>query len=58
MEMSDPELLQRLLEDPPPARVSAFLPGTEAKLRREAGLKPLADYVEVIEPAVSAVVAA
>jgi chromosome segregation protein len=58
MEMSDPELLQRLLEDPPPARVSAFLPGTEAKLRREAGLKPLADYVEAIEPTVSGVVAA
>ncbi len=58
MEMSDPELLQRLLEDPPPARVSAFLPGTEAKLRREAGLKPLADYVEAVEPAVSGVVAA
>src|SRR2546430_7447511 len=58
MEMSDPELLQRLLEDPPPARVSAFLAGSEAKLRPEAGLKPLADYVEAIEPAVSAVVAA
>jgi len=58
MEMSDPELLQRLLEDPPPARVSAFLPGTEAKLHREAGLKPLADYVEAIEPAVSGVIAA
>jgi chromosome segregation protein len=58
MEMSDPELLQRLLEDPPPARVSAFLTGTEAKLRHEAGLKPLADYVEAIEPAVSGVVAA
>src|SRR6266581_3840928 len=26
MEMSDPELLQRLLDDPPPARVSAFSP--------------------------------
>src|SRR5258706_148051 len=37
MEMSDPELLQRLLEDPPPARVSAFLPGTEAELRRDGG---------------------
>jgi chromosome segregation protein len=58
MEMADPELLQRLLEDPPPARVSAFLPGTEAKLLREAGLRPLADYVEAIEPAVSGVVVA
>ena len=58
MEMSDPELLQRLLEDPPPARVSAFLPGTDAKLSLEPGLKPLADYVEAVEPAVSGVIAA
>ena len=58
MEMSDPELLQRLLEDPPPARVSAFSPGAEADLRREAGLTPLADYVQSTEPAVGAVVSA
>lgn len=58
MEMSDPELLQRLLDDPPPARVSAFSPGAEADLRREKGLKPLADYVEAAEPAVGAVVSA
>jgi chromosome segregation protein len=58
MEMSDPEVLQRLLEDPPPARVSAFLPGTDAKLHHEPGLKPLAECVEAVEPAVSGVVAA
>jgi len=58
MEMSDPELLQRLLEDPPPARVSAFSPGSAADLRREKGLTPLADYVKVSEPAVAAVVSA
>jgi chromosome segregation protein len=58
MEMTDPELLQRLLEDPPPARVSAFSPGTDAELRREKGLTPLANYVEAAEPAVGAVVAA
>jgi chromosome segregation protein len=58
MEMSDPELLQRLLEDPPPARVSAYFPGTDSELHREAGLKPLADYVAAAEPAVGAVVAA
>jgi chromosome segregation protein len=57
MEMSDPELLQRLLEDPPPARVSAFSPGSETDLRREKGLTPLAEYVEA-EPAVNAVVSA
>ena len=58
MEMSDPELLQRLLEDPPPARVSAFSPGSEADLQREKGLTPLANYVEAAEPAVRAVVSA
>jgi len=58
MEMSDPELLQRLLEDPPPARVSAFSPGAEADLRHEKGLTALADYVEAAEPAVGAVVSA
>ncbi|HZT62469.1 MAG TPA: chromosome segregation protein SMC [Burkholderiales bacterium] len=58
MEMSDPELLQRLLEDPPPARVSAFSPGSDAELRREKGLTPLADYVNSAEPAVLAVVKA
>jgi chromosome segregation protein len=58
MEMSDPELLQRLLEDPPPARVSAFSPGSEADLRLEAGLTPLAEHVQCAEPAVGAVVCA
>ncbi len=58
MEMSDPELLQRLLEDPPPARVSAFSPGPGVDLQREKGLTPLADYVEAAEAAVGAVVAA
>jgi chromosome segregation protein len=58
MEMSDPELLQRLLEDPPPARVSAFLPGAGAKLSLEPGLKPLADCVEAAESGVGGVVAA
>jgi chromosome segregation protein len=56
MEMSDPDLLQRLLEDPPPARVSAFSPGAGADLGREKGLKPLADYVKAADPAVGAVV--
>jgi chromosome segregation protein len=55
METSDPELLQ-LLDDPPPARVSAFTPGGEARLSRESGLKPLADYVTAVEPAAAGVV--
>jgi chromosome segregation protein len=58
MEMSDPELLQRLLEDPPPARVSAFSPGTDAELKREKGLAPLADYVKASDASVGAVVSA
>jgi chromosome segregation protein len=58
MEMSDPELLQRLLEDPPPSRVSAFSPGAEGELRREKGLTPLTDYVKASEAPVGAVVSA
>jgi chromosome segregation protein len=58
MELSDPELLQRLLEDPPPARVSAFSPGGDADLRHEKGLTPLAQYVKTSDPAVGAVVSA
>jgi chromosome segregation protein len=58
MEMSDPELLQRLLEDPPPTRVSAFNPGAEAELRHEKGLTPLATHVKAAEAAVGAVVSA
>jgi len=57
MEMSDPSCCSdcsrtRLLRGSAPF----FL--ERGKLRLEAGLKPLADYVEAIEPAVSGVVAA
>jgi chromosome segregation protein len=55
METSDSELL-RLLDDPPPARVSAFTSGTESRPSPERGLKPLADYVTAIEPAVAGAV--
>jgi chromosome segregation protein len=58
LEISDPELLQRLLDDPPPEKASAFTPGDEVEPVREAGLKPLADYVTVLEPAARGVVAA
>ncbi len=57
MEMSDPELLQRLLEDPPPAKVSAFIPGPGVEPQREPGLKPLANYVEV-EPPIGGIITA
>ena len=58
LEISDPELLQQLLDDPPPEKVSAFTPGDEVELEREAGLKPLADYVSALEPAAHGVIAA
>ena len=45
-------------DPPPPAKVSAFIPGPEAKPERERGLKPLADYVVALDPAVSGVIAA
>jgi len=47
IEMPDPELLQRLFEDPPPAKVSAFIPGGEGgPSERLAEFTPLADYVQ------------
>jgi chromosome segregation protein len=59
MELADPELLQRLLEDPPPARVSAFVPGTEKGASDNDGeLKPLVDYVQATEPAVAGAISA
>jgi len=58
MEMSDPELLQRLIEDPPPAKVSAFIPGSDVEQPREAGLKPLADYVHAVEAPVGGIITA
>ena len=58
LEMPDPELLQRLLEDPPPAKVSVFIPGAEAEEEYERGLKPLAEYATVLEPSARGVIAA
>ncbi len=58
LEISDPELLQRLLDDPPPAKVSAFIPGSEAKQTPERDLKPLADYVNSLDPSARGVIAA
>jgi chromosome segregation protein len=58
LEMSDPELLQRLLDDPPPAKVSLFTSGSEAGQEHAPGLKPLADYVNALDPSARGVVAA
>jgi len=59
MEMADPELLQRLLEDPPPAKLSAFVPGADGgPPERVPDLKPLADYVQGIDPTVTGALSA
>jgi chromosome segregation protein len=57
LELSDPEVLQRLLEDPPPAKVSAFASGPDAEQEHAHGLKPLADYVNALDPSARGVLA-
>ncbi len=58
LEIADPELLQRLLDDPPPARVSAFTPATDGDHVHLRDFKPLADYVVALEDTARGVVAA
>jgi len=57
LELSDPEVLQRLLDDPPPARVSAFTPAADAAFDHVSGLKPLSDYITPLEPGARGVIA-
>ncbi len=58
LEIADPELLQRLLDDPPPARVSAFTPGSDGDHVHLRDFKPLADTVVALDTAARGVVAA
>jgi chromosome segregation protein len=57
LQLTDPDRLARLLEDPPPSRVSLFTPSTASELRAaEAAFQPLAALVrctdEVARPLV------
>ena len=51
------DALQHLIDDPPPAKVSAFIGGEQATLSREYGLRPLAELVQPVEPGAAAVLA-
>jgi len=58
LELGDYEALQRLVDDPPPAKVSAFTSGESIAMEQEHGLRPLAELVRPLEPGVGAVLAA
>jgi chromosome segregation protein len=57
LEAADPALLERLLQDPPPSKMSVFAPGPAGNPARERGLKPLAEYVRALEPGAEGVIA-
>jgi chromosome segregation protein len=52
VEITDPGLLQNLLDEPPPARLSALTPfsfGESEPAQPEYGLKPLLEYVTLLD---------
>ena len=55
-ELDDPDALARLLEDPPPAKVSVFAGGGGAEGPRLEGFCPLADLVHCGDPALRALI--
>jgi chromosome segregation protein len=57
LELSEAGSLQPLAEDPPPAKVSVFVPGEAASIARERGLRPLMETVQPLEARVGPVVA-
>jgi chromosome segregation protein len=57
LQIGDYETLQRLIDDPPPAKVSAFTAGDLGNMSREYGLRPLAELVTPMEPGAGAVLA-
>ena len=57
LKIGDEEALQRLIDDPPPAKVSAFIPGEPRSLAQEHGLRALAELVTPIESGAGAVLA-
>ena len=55
LELGDHDTLQRLIEDPPPAKVSAFISAEPVASARDYGLRPLAELVHPLEPGAGAV---
>ena len=50
------EALERLVADPPPAKISVFVPGAPTGLGRADGLRPLVGVVQALEPQVAGVI--
>jgi chromosome segregation protein len=57
LQIGDHDMLQRLIDDPPPAKVSAFTAGDAGMMPHEHGLRPLAELVTPMEPGAGAVLA-
>ena len=60
LELGDYDTLQHLIEDPPPAKVSAYYTGgggVPLAIAQEHGLRPLAELVRPLEPGAAAVLA-
>ena len=57
LQIGDYDTLQRLIDDPPPAKVSAFTAGAPATVQHEHGMRPLADLVTPMESGAGAVLA-
>ncbi|HEY6865458.1 MAG TPA: chromosome segregation protein SMC, partial [Burkholderiales bacterium] len=55
LDAGDLEGLERLVADPPPAKLSAFTPGIPTGLGRADGLRPLVSMVKALEPQVEGV---
>jgi len=49
LQLDDPEVLQRLLDDPPPAKVSVFSRDGALEVPRLEGHRPLADVVRCVD---------
>jgi len=54
LQLDSDDSLQRLLDDPPPAKVSAFTTGERGERVSVYGLRPLAELVQVLDAGVAA----
>lgn len=58
LELHESQALERLLDDPPPSKLAAFMPGDGPEPQTVAGLRPLADMVVALETGIAPVVRA